>query len=83
MKTARSNQSQQNKSGMTKKARPENKDNLDSRKAKVADKDRTAKIDKDEKVKTKNPGKKAPEKMPAKTGNKTPKKPAKKAAKKK
>jgi hypothetical protein len=55
MKTARSNKTQQSKQGMSKKPRPENKDDMDSRKSKVGDKDRTAKAGKNEKAKTKNP----------------------------
>jgi len=58
MKTARSGNTQQNKQAPSKKPRPENKDDLDSRKAKVKSKDRTAKTGKDEKVKTKKPLKK-------------------------
>jgi|GEM_PF-6580768 len=83
MKTARSNNTRQNKQAATSKTpKPQNKDDMDSRKAKVADKDRTAKKEGGEKMKTKNPGKQPDKKDGAKTGNSTPKAPAKKTAKK-
>lgn len=83
MKTGGSNQTQQKKQGMSKKERPENKDDMDSRKSKVADKERTAKTEGGEKVKTKNPGKQSSKAAAADTVNKTPKKAVRKAAKKK
>jgi hypothetical protein len=78
MKTTRSNPSKQSSPAVSKKPRPENKDNLDSRQDKVKGKDNTAKKGKDDKVKTKNPGKQSSKKPASTTGNKTPKKPAKK-----
>ncbi|HEX8517186.1 MAG TPA: hypothetical protein VF868_13395 [Bacteroidia bacterium] len=83
MKNAQVSPAKQANKGTSKKARPENKDNLDSRQDKVKGKDNTAKKGKDDKVKTKNPGKQAAKKESGGAGNKTPKKPAKKASKKK
>ncbi|MDF2436047.1 MAG: hypothetical protein K0Q95_423 [Bacteroidota bacterium] len=82
MKTATGNKGQQGNKGGSKTMKPQNKDDMDSRKAKVGGKDNTAKMKGGEKVKTKNPGKSAPKKAAAKTGNQTPKGPAKKGAKK-
>jgi hypothetical protein len=74
MKTARSNNTRQNKQAATsKRPKPQNKDDMDSRKSKVADKDRTAKADKNEKVKTKNPVKKSLKKTVKKEGKVTKK----------
>jgi hypothetical protein len=58
MKTSRSNPSKQSSQGTSKKPQPNIREDLDSRKSKVKTKDRTAKTDKDEKVKTKKPLKK-------------------------
>jgi hypothetical protein len=80
MKTA-GNNTQPNKQAASKKARPENKDNLDSHSQKVKGKDNTAKTDKNTTVKTKNPGKQKSVAKNAETKNAAPKKAAKKKTK--